>query len=73
MRLTRFLCLMMIIKCSRIIKVVKHINDNDNNDEKITIVIIIIAETINKMSFHFKLNCHQIGFMENDSSYLIMD
>lgn len=73
MRLTRFLCLMMKIKCSRIIKVVKHINDNDNNDEKITIVIIIMVETINKLSFHFKLNYHQISFKENDSSYLIMD
>lgn len=73
MRLTRFLCLMMKIKCSRIIKVVKHINDNDNNDEKITIVIIIMVETINKLSFHFKLNCHQISFKENDSSYLITD
>lgn len=73
MRLTRFLCLMMKIKCSRIIKVVKHINDNDNNDEKITIVIIIMVETINKLSFHFNFNCHQIGFKENDSSYLIMD
>lgn len=52
---------------------VKHINDNDNNDEKITIVIIIMVETINKLSFHFKLNCHQISFKENDSSYLIMD
>lgn len=52
---------------------VKHINDNDNNDKKITIVIIIMVETINKLSFHFKLNCHQIGFKENDSSYLIMD
>ena len=52
---------------------VKHINDNDNNDDKITIVIIIMVETVNKPSFHFRLNGHQVGFKENDSSYLIMD